>query len=123
MEVEHNLAIIVKGNPKYIRTHRMKRLAQVFYDEIRAILRAKGYTVEFDEGKAYTLPKVWAGVWVAHSRGIDRLRFAPKTVKTVALQTRDSEGEFDTNDERGFSALHYQLSEADRKALAALPNV
>lgn len=62
MEVDHKLAIIVKGNSKYIRSHRMKRLAQVFYDEIRTILQAKGYTVEFDEGKAYTLPKVWAGV-------------------------------------------------------------
>ena len=79
--------------------------------------------MEFDEGKPYTIPKVYRAVWIAHSRGIDRLRFAPSRVKTIALQTKDHDQKFETNDERGMSPLHYQLSDADRAAIAALPDV
>lgn len=122
-EAKLKVAIIIKGNPKYLRNFRVKRLATLFYGEIRRILEEKGYTVEYDDGKPYTSPKVFAAVWVAHSRGIDRLRFAPDRIKTIALQTEDHDKEFESNDERGLSRMHYTLSEKDRQTLDALPNV
>jgi hypothetical protein len=116
------VAIIIKGNPKYLRMPKVKPLAVKFYDELQSLLEAKGYEVEFDAGKAYTHPKMYAAVWIGHSRGIDRLRFARSSTKTIALQTKDHDQEFETNDERGTSPLHYELSDADRAAIAALPN-
>lgn len=118
-----NKAIIIKGNPKYLRNFRVKRLSQAFYNEIRRILEEKGYVVEFDDGKPYTSPKVFAAVWVAHSRGIDRLRFGPDRITKIVLQTMDHDQEFESNDERGLSRWHYQLSDKDRELLAALPDV
>lgn len=118
-----SLAIIIKGNPKYLRDRAVKPMAEQFYAEIAQILQDKGYQVEFDPGLPYTLPKVYAAVWVAHSRGIDRLRFAPKRIKTIALQTKEHDQHFETLDERGLSPLHYELSDTDRKNLAALPDI
>lgn len=122
-EAKHKLAIIIKGNPKYLRNFRVKRLATLFYGEIRQILEEKGYAVEYDDGKPYTSPKVFAAVWVAHSRGIDRLRFGPDRIMKIALQTEDHDKEFESNDARGLSRLHYMLSDKDRDQLAALPDV
>lgn len=117
------LAIIIKGNNKYTGNHRVKPIARAFYAEIQQILETKGYRVEFDAGLPYTVPKIYSDVWVAHSRGIDRLRFAPAGVKTIALQCKDHDLEFKGNSERGLSPLHYELSDADRAALDALPAV
>lgn len=117
------LAIIIKGNPKYLRNHKVKPMAEKFYAEIKQLLEAKGYEVEFDPGKPYTLPKIFAAVWIGHSRGIDRLRFAPQRVKTIALQTQDHTKTFKTLDEHGLDPSHYELSDADRAAINALPNV
>ncbi|BDD79634.1 hypothetical protein [Burkholderia phage FLC9] len=118
-----NLAIIIQGNPKYLRQPKIRPLAEKFYGEIKSLLEEKGYVVEFDPGKPYTHPKIYAAVWVAHSRGIDRLRFARPSTKRIALQTKDHDQTFADNDERGTSPLHYELSDADRTAIAALPNV
>lgn len=74
-------AVIIKGNPEYVNksTH-----AKKFYDELGALLRDKGYTVKFDKGKPYTVPEK-ADIWIGHSRGNDRLRFAPEGTKTLGL--------------------------------------
>jgi hypothetical protein len=120
-KVEKPLAIIIKGNSKYTGNHRVKPLARAFYEEIKQILENKGYRVEFDAGLPYTIPKIYSKVWVGHSRGVDRLRFAPKGVQTVALQCMDHDQEFKSVTERGMSPLHYQLSDADRANLEAIP--
>ena len=67
-------AVIVKGNPKFIDGN---TLADNFYDEIKTFLENQGYTVSYDPGEPYTSPKE-ANLWIGHSRGIDRLRFAPE---------------------------------------------
>jgi hypothetical protein len=74
-------AVIIKGNPKYIRSNPD---ADRFYEELSAHLRDNGYDVSFDAGKPYTTPPL-ADLWVGHSRGADRLRFAPETTQTVAI--------------------------------------
>lgn len=113
------LAVIVKGNPKYIADPKMRNKAEALYGRVKNILEGKGYRVTYDAGAEMTRPDVNAEVWVAHSRGIDRLRFAPDGVKTYAIETKGSiEGK--TNDEIGFDPEHYLLSEKDIAELKAL---
>jgi DNA-directed RNA polymerase beta subunit len=75
-------AVIVKGNPYYIEGNPK---ADAFYDELARLVRANGYEPSFDAGEPDTLPDESASLWVGHSRGQDRLRFAPKGVKTLAV--------------------------------------
>lgn len=117
---EKPVAIIVKGNPKYLNNEKVKPLAEALYAEIKKILEEKGYAVEFDAGKEYTQPREGAAVWIGHSRGIDRLRFAPKGVKTIELQTMDHGKKYKSHDEQGLDPDHYRLSPKDRQALNAL---
>jgi 8-oxo-dGTP pyrophosphatase MutT (NUDIX family) len=100
--VKKPLAIIVKGNPLYL--DRNRELADAFYGEVESILVSKGFEVRYDAGEPYTLPDRSADLWVAHSRGEDRLRFAPKDVKTLKLVTKAYDGD---------DPLHYQLNPED----------
>jgi hypothetical protein len=74
-------AIIIKGNPKFIEGNVS---AENFYNDLRTFLEGLGYIVSFDDGESYTTPPE-ADLWIGHSRGSDRLRFAPKSTKTIAL--------------------------------------
>lgn len=74
-------ATIVMGNPKYVSGN---PLAKKFYEEIKEYLEERGYNTEIDPGLPYTTPPR-ADLWVGHSRGVDRLRFAPPTTKTMAV--------------------------------------
>ena len=96
------LAVIIKGNPKYLDQN--KDISDKFYNNIAARLESKGYRVEFDAGEAYTTPNENASVWIAHSRGSSRLQFAPKNVKAFEVKTKSYEG----NDPN-----HYELSSDD----------
>lgn len=60
------LAVIVKGNPRYLRHPDVKRMADAFYADIRRRLAAQGFRVAFDPGKPYTSPDAHAAVWVGH---------------------------------------------------------
>ena len=80
-------AVIITGNPKYIKGN---KLANNFYKDIGQYLMSKGYRVSYDPGEAYTQPKD-ADLWIAHSRGNDRLRFAGKNVKKISLGVEDDE--------------------------------
>ena len=111
------LAIVIKGNPKYLDDPRVQAWARALYGEVQRLLEARGYEVEFDEGAPYTQPREGAAVWVGHSRGIDRLRFVPAQVKTVALETLGGEAGFDA---QGLDPNHYKLSVADLKALGEI---
>ena len=114
------LAVIVKGNPKYISDPKIEPMANKFYAEVAQLLENKGYRVAFDPGLEYTSPDTSAQVWIGHSRGIDRLRFAPEHIKTIELLTQDHTMKFVNNDERGSAPEHYQLSKEDRAAINAL---
>ena len=74
-------AVIITGNPKYIANNPD---ATAFYTDLKNHLQNKGYQVSFDAGKPHTAPKE-ADLWVGHSRGVDRLRFAPQGTATIAL--------------------------------------
>jgi len=80
-------AVLIKGNPKYIDRPRPR----AFYTAVRKLLERAGYTVTEDAGHAYTVPAA-ADLWVGHSRGVDRLRFAPPETRTLGLGAPPREG-------------------------------
>jgi GNAT superfamily N-acetyltransferase len=81
-------AVIVKGNPKYIDGNAQ---ADKFYGKLAKFVESKGYAVSFDPGTPHTSPKK-ADLWIGHSRGIDRLRFAPKGTATIAMGSPEIKG-------------------------------
>lgn len=74
-------AVIIKGNPKYVEENNE---AERFYAQIKKFLENLGYEVTMDPCLPHTLPPK-ANLWIGHSMGVFRLRFAPKGVKTLAL--------------------------------------
>lgn len=88
-------AVIIKGNPKFIENNIE---ADNFYKEIKDFLETLNYEVSFDKGEPYTSPKK-ADLWIGHSRGVDRLRFAHKDIYTLMFGSshKDSVNHQDDN--------------------------
>lgn len=80
-------AVIVKGNPKLIDGNTK---ADVFYNELKIFLESLGFEVSFDVGEPFTQPQN-ADVWIGHSRGADRLRFALPAIITIGIGVPESE--------------------------------
>lgn len=72
-------AIIIKGNPKFTLD---SNEAENFYNNIANHLGSRGYDISFDPGEPHTVPDETADLWIGHSRGADRLRFAKPTTAT-----------------------------------------
>lgn len=64
------------------------------------------------------LPNTNAIMWIAHSRGADRLRFAPKHIITRELLCKSNLEDKDAN---ANNPLHYQLSDDDIDFLNKIP--
>ena len=129
-------AVIIKGNPKFVEGSQ-KKLAEPFYNELKELLESKGYETSFDSGEPHTTPEA-ADLWVGHSRGQDRLRFAPEGTRTLAIdQYEDRAAERREENAKAMAAAgyanwkdyvestgwappeeHYQVTDALRKALA-----
>lgn len=114
------IAVIIKGNPRYLEDPKVSKQARAFYKEIKEILVERGYKVKTNAGEEFTTPDENAAVWIGHSRGIDRLQYAPKGVKTIELQTLSHGRFYPTKAAEGLSEEHYKLSWHDRKQLKAL---
>ncbi len=70
-------AVIIKGNPALVNGNVR---ADTFYADLKTFLESLDFEVSFDAGEPYTTPPK-ADVWIGHSRGSDRLRFAlPETI-------------------------------------------
>lgn len=114
-------AVIVKGNPKYLAGNPH---AEAFYGDLEAHLKGLGYGVSFDPGEPHTTPKP-ADLWVGHSRGASRLRFAPEGTRTVALGTADGLYHPEDNSLHDFDVTpneyHYMLTQEMKDALAGAP--
>jgi L-amino acid N-acyltransferase YncA len=82
------LAVIIKGNPKFINTP----LAKSYYSDIETFLKSLGYTVEFNAGKDYTRPRQDADLYIGHSRGADRYDFMDAKNKSKFLKFGVLEG-------------------------------
>ena len=78
-------AVIIKGNPYYLEQGPDTAGYAAYYKDIENELRSAGYDdVVYDRGEPMTLPPP-ADLWVGHSRGASRLRFAPKGTKTLNI--------------------------------------
>lgn len=113
-------AVIVTGNPKYITNNPD---AAKFYDALESHLQGRGYAVSRDPGEPHTSPPV-ADLWVGHSRGADRLRFAPEGTATIAVGSNRegaiNHGRDDVSRAPGTKTppkSHYVLTHAMRDAL------
>jgi hypothetical protein len=114
------LAVIIKGNPIYITNPTIQPMAERFYAEIQQLLERRGFRVKLDSGEPFTSPDKHAVLWVGHSRGIDRLRFAPREVQTIALRTGDlGDGAYPSKSIQAADPRHYQLSKEDKQLLSA----
>lgn len=114
------MVVIITGDPKYITDPDIIPLAERFYSEIHQILLVKGFTVEYDPGEPFTWPNRQAWVIIAHDRGLQRLRHAPRYSITIPLETMSSGKSYASEDARRRSPDHYQLSERDKMLLDAL---
>lgn len=82
-------AIIIKGNPKYINN----TIAKGYYKSIETFLKENGVSVvEYDPGNQFTIPKLDADIFVAHSRGCERKQYMPKDKQSVFLKFGDPDG-------------------------------
>ena len=78
-------AVIIKGNPYYLEQGPDTAGYAAYYKDIENELRSAGYDdVVYDRGDPMTSPPP-ADLWVGHSRGASRLRFAPKGTKTLNI--------------------------------------
>lgn len=112
------LAVIVQANPLY--THNNSRAGK-FYESLRKSLERKGWRVETDPGEPYTSPPRGARLWIGHSRGADRLKYAPERIRTIDLKDL-SHGKDNTLHpayRRGAkpNAFHYVLTKKMREAI------
>jgi DNA-directed RNA polymerase beta subunit len=119
-KAEARTAVIITGNPRYIANNPK---AEAYYQAIEDHLAGLGYSVQRDPGAPYTSPPP-ADLWIGHSRGADRLRFAPAGTRTVAFGS-SREGAVnhpaDIVDQPAGSFVppdeHYVLTDAMRAAL------
>lgn len=71
-------ALLILGNPSIIHSDKYKEKAENFYGEIQTILETHEVgSVTRDAGEPYVIPPIM-DIWVAHSRGGDRLKWTPK---------------------------------------------
>ena len=80
-KTEKPLAIIIKGNPN----RKQPKTPGNLYKKLKKYLQQKGYQVQYDQGEPHTTPNTNAQLWIGHSRGTDRLKFAPKHIKTIPI--------------------------------------
>jgi GNAT superfamily N-acetyltransferase len=136
-------AVIIKGNPYYLEQGPDTAGYAAYYKAIEDELRSAGYEdVVYDKGEPMTLPPP-ADLWVGHSRGASRLRFAPKGTKTLNItEYEDGINEYKAEllremRKRGYSSVrefpveerprpgreHYTLTQRGRAALQKLASV
>ena len=113
-----NTAVIIRGNPKFIADN---PAAEDFYAKLQKHMEQQGYSVTQDAGEPHTAPPA-ANVWLGHSRGVDRFRFAPEGTRTIGLGAPDGINHpDDTAMKPGDvpTAAHYKLTPEMLAALSA----
>jgi len=115
-------AVIIKGDPEFVDNNPK---AYKFYNELAAYLRTKDYAVTTDKGAPSEnfkdIPPT-ANLWIGHSRGTNRLQYAPKGTKTLMLGSwRPGAINHPLDDQslRGVepNLFHYVLTDEMKKAI------
>jgi hypothetical protein len=118
MPAPAHTAVIIRGNPKFITGN---PAADKFYAELQKHMEQQGYSVTQDAGEPKTSPPA-ANVWLGHSRGVDRFRFAPEGTRTIGLGAPDG---INHPDDTAMApgdvptSAHYKLTPEMLKALSA----
>lgn len=76
-------AVIIRGNAT-----RDSDVSNSLYSGLHRYLKRRGFQVSEDAGEPYTLPDTTAKLWIGHSRGADRLAYAPDGIQTIAIGSR-----------------------------------
>ena len=98
------LAVIIKGNPKYLDND----LARNYYQDIESHLRSVGFDqVEHDAGEDFTRPRQDADLYVAHSRGVGRFDFMKESAKSKFLKFGVVEGVIHPTDKKWQEEVWY----------------
>jgi len=114
-EAASNSVALIKGNPKHIKDNPN---ATSFYEQLEGLLQEQGYDVTMDDGEPFTQPGEGHSAWIGHSRGGDRLRFAPEGVSTLRLDDYEPE---DSHGEDGVpNDNHYMITDEMREAILGL---
>jgi hypothetical protein len=111
-------AVIIRGNPKFVVDN---PAAEDFYAKLQKHMEQQGYTVSQDAGEPHTTPAA-ANVWLGHSRGVDRFRFAPEGTRTIGLVAPDGINHPDDAAMKPGdvpTAAHYKLTPEMLAALSA----
>lgn len=111
-------AVIIRGNPKFVTGN---PAAEKFYAKLQKYMEQQGYAVSQDAGEPHTTPPP-ANVWLGHSRGVDRFRFAPEGTRTIGLGAPDGINHPDDLAMKPGdvpTAAHYKLTPAMLKELTA----
>ena len=77
-------AVIIKGNPERITP----KIYKGIYEDLKKFLEKMNIEVSLSESTPYTIPPS-ANIWIGHSRGVDKLQFAPKETLTIKLGSQD----------------------------------
>lgn len=64
--------VIIKGNPA--KMVGQEQVADTYYRSIADYVTKKGFDVSFDDGEPMTCPDLNVVFWIAHSRGVERIR-------------------------------------------------
>jgi len=90
------LAVLIKGNPKFINTDQ----ARNYYQEIINFLQNLGFKVEVNAGSDYTRPRQDAALYIGHSRGAGRYEFMDEKNQLKFLRFGDPDGIIDPVDRK-----------------------
>lgn len=113
-------AVLITGNPAYITGNPQ---ADAFYQELEDLLKGEGFDVSRDPGEPKTMPAD-ADVWLGHSRGADRFRWADAKQQRIPLGA-SLEGAINHPEDRAMEegqipeAAHFTLTPEMRAALLA----
>ena len=98
-------ATVIRGNPDLIDGN-VK--ADEFYSALEAVLRDRGVDVTSDAGAPHTVPEDGSDMWLGHSRGGDRLEYAPEGVRTLHVDPLQSPDALDADGNPTDS--HYEVT-------------
>lgn len=102
-------AYVIKGNPKAMEAD--PAAYDAFYNAVKKYMEDQGVSTDFDAGEPHTQPP-GGRYWIGHSRGADRLRFAPEGVRTLRLDDYEAAPHPDPG--------HYTFNDEQRAAIARL---
>lgn len=125
--------VIIKGNPEKMKGQ--EKLAESYYREIADFVEDQGFSTVFDPGEPMTCPDSSAMFWIAHSRGVDRIRCIDSKDQWRFLKFGDLDGVIHPKDAKWQKTIinhvasqeqppkeHFKFTDDQKKAIVDLIN-